>query len=426
MATSFTSVLSGVTLGGNVPQKIFSDVKNSYNEILILCGIAAGIALLVVILMQFLAAVIVWTLVFMVVVLCLGATAYSWLAIVLLVLLVLRSRIALVIQLFKEAGSALRKMPLLLLQPIWTLAITLASAAGLILIATFIETSGLPVKNSDGHVKYVMEALWTYLRWYHYFGILWITAFILACQDLVVAGAVAIWYFKRDKSKLGCPICRSTQRLIRYHLGSVAFGSFIIALVRFVRLVLAYIQNKLKGRTSKIVDLMLKMLQCCLWCFEKFLQYINRNAYIEIAIYGKSFCESARKAFILIVNNALRVVAINSVGDFVLFIGKLCTVGVVLVVGHELLKNRDDINYIWAPISIACAFAFAISHCFMVVYEIAIDTIFICFCEDCERNDGVTKPFFMSKNLMEFLDSSAKAEMKKKSSEKKSNKAANV
>lgn len=29
-----------------------------------------------------------------------------------------------------------------------------------------------------------------------------------------------------------------------------------------------------------------------------------------------------------------------------------------------------------------------------------IDTIFICFCEDCEMNDGVTKPYFMNPGLM--------------------------
>ena len=33
-------------------------------------------------------------------------------------------------------------------------------------------------------------------------------------------------------------------------------------------------------------------------------------------------------------------------------------------------------------------------------FQITIDTIFLCFCEDCERNDGVSKPYYMSKNLM--------------------------
>ena len=29
-----------------------------------------------------------------------------------------------------------------------------------------------------------------------------------------------------------------------------------------------------------------------------------------------------------------------------------------------------------------------------------IDTLFLCFCEDCELNDGIEKPYFMSKGLM--------------------------
>ena len=39
--------------------------------------------------------------------------------IVLLILLVLRKRIKLVVQLFFEAGKAVQNMPLLLLQPVW-------------------------------------------------------------------------------------------------------------------------------------------------------------------------------------------------------------------------------------------------------------------------------------------------------------------
>lgn len=38
-----------------------------------------------------------------------------------------------------------------------------------------------------------------------------------------------------------------------------------------------------------------------------------------------------------------------------------------------------------------------------------IDTIFICFCEDCELNDGISKPYYMSRGLMEFVQNSKRA-----------------
>lgn len=32
--------------------------------------------------------------------------------------------------------------------------------------------------------------------------------------------------------------------------------------------------------------------------------------------------------------------------------------------------------------------------------QMIIDTIFLCFCEDCEKNDGISRPYFMSHGLM--------------------------
>ena len=59
------------------------------------------------------------------------------------------------------------------------------------------------------------------------------------------------------------------------------------------------------------------------------------------AIYGYSFCASAKKAFFLILDNALRVAAINSIGDFVLFLGKISTVAIVVVIGREFLRVSE-------------------------------------------------------------------------------------
>lgn len=39
----------------------------------------------------------------------------------------------------------------------------------------------------------------------------------------------------------------------------------------------------------------------------------------------------------------------------------------------------------------------------------AIDTIFLCFCQDCEENDGLSRPYYMSRDLMDFVENSKKA-----------------
>lgn len=38
----------------------------------------------------------------------------------------------------------------------------------------------------------------------------------------------------------------------------------------------------------------------------------------------------------------------------------------------------------------------------------AIDTIFLCFCRDCKINDGINRPYFMPKGMMQFIEISKK------------------
>lgn len=83
------------------------------------------------------------------------------------------------------------------------------------------------------------------------------------------------------------PIITGLSNLVRYHLGSVAFGSFIIALIKFIRLIIKYLERKLKqqeglGPIKHIALFLLRCCSCCLACFERCMKYLNKNAYIEV------------------------------------------------------------------------------------------------------------------------------------------------
>ena len=79
-------------------------------------------------------------------------------AILLLLLLVMRSRLALVIQLFMEAGQAISKMPLLLIQPLWTLLVLIAAIIGVGFGALYVFTAGYPIIDvNTGFVDYEID-----------------------------------------------------------------------------------------------------------------------------------------------------------------------------------------------------------------------------------------------------------------------------
>jgi len=49
-------------------------------------------------------------------------------------------------------------------------------------------------------------------------------------------------------------------------------------------------------------------------CLERFVKFISKNAYIQIAITGKNFCAAAWNAFMLILKNAVRFGTANTIG----------------------------------------------------------------------------------------------------------------
>lgn len=69
------------------------------------------------------------------------------------------------------------------------------------------------------------------LLWYHLFIGLWHNTFLLSLNQFIVASACSIWYFSDKQALFHFPVSKSVFRAFRYHLGTLAFGSFLIALV---------------------------------------------------------------------------------------------------------------------------------------------------------------------------------------------------
>merc|ERR1712146_519946 len=92
-----------------------------------------------------------------------------------------------------------------------------------------------------------------------------------------------------------------------YHMGSLAFGAFIIAVVQFIWYALQYLERQATPHVlNRVASCVLRIVKCFLWFLEKCIKFLNKNAYIQIALLGKPFCTSARAAFWLILRNAAR------------------------------------------------------------------------------------------------------------------------
>lgn len=81
------------------------------------------------------------------------------------------------------------------------------------------------------------------------------------------------------KDKSFFPMAGSLCRVLRYHLGSMAMGSFVLAAVRSVRLLMLWLDEQMKRpgfRDSFTVQLAMKCIHCVLWCFEQCVKFLTR------------------------------------------------------------------------------------------------------------------------------------------------------
>uniref|UniRef100_A0A8P4G507 Choline transporter-like protein n=1 Tax=Dicentrarchus labrax TaxID=13489 RepID=A0A8P4G507_DICLA len=252
---------------------------------------------------------------------------------------------------------------------------------------------------------------------------LWLVNFSLALEQCTLAGTFASYYWARRKPQdiPPCPLFSSFSRALRYHTGSLAFGALILSVVQLIRIILEYLEQKLKGHelSSNSPDLfIMHCLKCCFWCLEKLIRYMNHNAYVMVAIYGKNLCTSAREAFFLLMRNVVRVAVLDRVTDFLLFLGKVLIAGGVGVIAFFFFTRKipviqeevPNLNYYWVPLLTVVIGSYLIAHGFFSVYATCVDTLFLCFCDDLERNDGSSeKPFLMSPELHRILGKSSQA-----------------
>ncbi len=98
---------------------------------------------------------------------------------------------------------------------------------------------------------------------------------------------------------------------------------------------------------NSLMSRIFKFCSCCLLCLEKFMKYMNSNAYTVIAIKGNSFCRSAQESFSIVFENALRITAINSIGDFILFLAKVAITTLILIISIAWLETpTNNVDFI--------------------------------------------------------------------------------
>jgi len=228
---------------------------------------------------------------------------------------------------------------------------------------------------------------------YYMFMFFWIMSFLTAVYQFAIAYATADYYFAQvdyqgapgDRDVGCCGVVEGLCVGLMWHQGSFAFGSFIIAVFSMIQCALEYVNKS--NPENPLVRCITCILQCIVGCCKSFAEFVNKNAYIGIAIKGYNFCKACQKAFEVMVKNAAGMAVLNGATFVFQIAGLLLITTSCLFIADVFcqLPHFTDVTSKWflpnppMVVFVCGLIAFAMAKIFMDVFDMVSDTLMYCF-----------------------------------------------
>jgi len=329
------------------------------------------------------------------------------------IMMVCWSSLMRVVRILEDASKALMVMPQVMLVPIFTMPIS----AGLVVVwylfvmlmcsATtdndvlsigsaeqFLIANNYqygPYVGSINYAEYEVRNYDTNLQnwfWVHLFWMFWAVTFMEYFNFLIVSGCVADWFLDKELvdhpdaneefQKGNCRrIFSSIWRTLRYHLGTVAFASALVAAVKTIECILVYIKKQIGDDTSNpFAKIILKVCMAVVRCLRCILDRCNKMTLVVTAVCGSPFCAGCGKALGMFFNH----MALMSLGTgMVVLMCLLSNLFIALLsagtAGYIFLgEGAKDLNSSFMPLASSFVISFFVAKIILGAWDCAATT----------------------------------------------------
>lgn len=249
------------------------------------------------------------------------------------------------------------------------------------------------IQKKDVYRNDAEDKVFLYLFLFMFFGILWICAFIRAKTSFITMVAACTYYFDSNEEKDGsADVGTGFYYAYMKHAGSLAFGSFIIALIQFIRIVVMTVAEQAQRASgdNQAVKIIVGCANCMLKCIEKICDYINQAAYAYMAVSGDSFCTSAWNGFLLNMKHGLKFAWANFLAGAFIVLGKIGLVflncfSCYMIMKH-VTKDLDEISSIAAPLFVVAVVTYMSASLFLGMFDEAVLALMTCLAIDVDLN----------------------------------------
>lgn len=113
--------------------------------------------------------------------------------------------------------------------------------------------------------------------------------------------------------------------------------------------------------------------------FERFIKFLTKMAYIQIALQGKNFCKAAYDGFMLVLRNPARFSIVGGIGTIFNLLGALIIglsgFAVAYVMCVSIPELKENLHSVFIPTIIGGILSMIVGLLYMTVYGMSIDAI---------------------------------------------------
>lgn len=248
----------------------------------------------------------------------------------------------------------------------------------------------------DAYAVYMLFILFFVVEFMRYFWYLWVSC------------AYAEWYFslwydddgddwKQRGSKPNqlsrWPVTQSFFRVLIYHMGTVAFAAFVLAVIETIQAVFMWIHKRIFESGNPLAKCIACAIACLLKCLACCVRYIGKIALNYCAIFGTPFCPSGSRALRLVTRNLGVVAAITVINEYVTFLGRWgITIGAANISFFVLAVYTSSVSIDMSTYSLIALWglmlflAYIITSVVLGIFDIGVDQILMCFIVELQVN----------------------------------------
>lgn len=244
---------------------------------------------------------------------------------------------------------------------------------------------------------------WTWSNFWLAFLMVFYLFWLLTCvenlSNMVVMITASTYYFNNDAetakdeaSQKPAEVCTGWTVTYCSHIGTVAVGSLLIAIMRLIKWTFVAIAHKIEtmGGDNGFVRCMVGCAMCLIQCLETIVEYLTEAAFCYIAVTGDNFFYGAYNAFLLNLRHLAEFWWTHALAKFFMFISKVAVIcgncALYYFVLVPLMIGEKHTS--WGPLIIVGVASYLMVSIFVGMYDVAADAILTSYAIDCEVNGG--------------------------------------